>query len=82
MPGMDLDTYDKLPSSGPPVIVELRAMRIHRPLHKSLLTIEVAKGECRISRSLTALTRKAHANLLGRAAYPSRGTLKAVLQGG
>ena len=37
-------------------------------------------GECRVSKSLMALARKAHANLLGGAECPSRGTLKAVLQ--
>ena len=77
---MDLDTYKKLPSLGPLVMVELRAIHLHRHLHKSPLTIEVARGECRISKSLMALARKAHANLLGGAECPSRGTLKAVLQ--
>ena len=80
MPGMDLDTYKKLPSLGPLVMVELRAIHLHRHLHKSPLTIEVARGECRIAKSLMALARKAHANLLGGAECPSRGTLKAVLQ--
>jgi len=80
MPGMDLDTYKKLPSLGPLVMVELRAIHLHRHLRKSPLTIEVARGECRISKSLMALARKAHANLLGGAERPSRGTLKAVLQ--
>ena len=65
MPGMDLDTYKELPSLGPLVMVELRAIHLHRHLHKSPLTIEVARGECRISKSLMALARKAHANLLG-----------------
>ena len=77
---MDLDTYKKLPSLGPLVMVELRAIHLHRHLHKSPLTIEVARGECRVSKSLMALARKAHANLLGGAECPSRGTLKAVLQ--
>ena len=40
----------------------------------------VGKGECRISKSLMALARKAHANLLGGADCPSRGPLKVVLQ--
>ena len=79
MLAMDLDTYKKLPSLGPLVWVELRAIHLHRHLHKSPLTIEVAKGERRISKSLMALARKAHANLLGGAECPSRGTLKAVL---
>ena len=80
MPGMDLDTYKKLPSLGPLVMVELRAIHLHRHLHESPLTIEVARVECRISKSLMALARKAHGNLLGGAECPSRGTLKAVLQ--
>ena len=80
MSGMDLDTYKKLPSLGPLVMVELRAIHLHRHLHKSPLTIEVARGECRISKSLMALARKAHGNLLGGAECPSRGTRKAVLQ--
>ena len=80
MSGMDLDTYRKLPSLGPLVMVELRAIHLHRHLQKSPLTVEVAGGECRIAKSLTALARKAHANLLGGAECPSRGTLKAVLQ--
>ena len=54
MPDMDLDAYRKPPSLGPSGMVELRAVRLRRHLHKSPLTIEVAKGECRISKSLMA----------------------------
>ena len=80
MSTMDMETYKKLPSLGPSAIVELHALHLHRHLHKSPLTIEVARGECRISKPLMSLARKAHANLLGGAECPGRGPRKAVLQ--
>ena len=77
---MDLDTYKKLPLLGPSVSIELCAIHLHRHLHKSPLTIEVSKGECRIGKPLMPLARRAHAALLGGADCPSKGPLKAVLQ--
>ena len=65
---------------GPSVVVELRALHRRQQLPKRLITIEGAKGECRISKSLMPLARKAHAALLGGGECPDRGPLKDVLQ--
>ena len=80
MPAMDPEAYKNLPLLGPSVVVELRALHLHRHLPKSPITIEVAKGECRISKHMMPLARKAHAALLGGAECPNRGPLKDVLQ--
>ena len=80
MAAMDLDTYKKLPVLGPSVSIELRAIHLHRHLHKSPLTIEISKGECRIGRQLMPIARKAHAALLAGADCPNKGPLKDVLQ--
>ena len=80
MSAMDSEAYKKLPSLGPSVVVELRALHLHQQLPRRPITIEVAKGECRISKSLMPLARKAHAALLGGAECPNRAPLKDVLQ--
>jgi len=80
MSAMDSEAYKKLPSLGPSVVVELRALHLHQQLPKRPITIEVAKGECRISKQMMPLARKAHAALLGGAECPNRGPLKDVLQ--
>ena len=80
MPAMDSEAYKNLPLLGPSVVVELRALHLHQQLPRRPITIEVAKGECRISKSLMPLARKAHAALLGGAECPDRGPLKDVLQ--
>ena len=80
MTAIDSDTYQKLPILGPSVSIELRAIHLHRHLHKSPLTIAISKGECRLGRQLMPIARKAHAALLAGADCPNKGPLKDVLQ--
>ena len=79
MPASDVE-YRQLQSLGPSAVVEIHAIHLHRHSAKHPLTIQTEKGEKRISKQLTSLARKAHANLLAGAECPGKGPLRAVLQ--